>query len=139
MPLRPGGGRHPWRGLEKSQRTFFGKQPKRTLPTPGWGDGRGSQRASFSLLFSSNHYYKGEARFLPGCLGSASYSRRTRLGPGPSHLSLVFLLWNPLPAPGPLPAHYCQGREKDGATAGFSAHGGEGWEGGCTLTPSTSC
>lgn len=34
MPLRPGGGRHPWRGLEKSQRTFFGKQPKKTLPTP---------------------------------------------------------------------------------------------------------
>ena len=53
MPLRPGGGRHPWRGLEKSQRTFFGKQPKRTLPIPGWGDGRGSQRASFSLLSSS--------------------------------------------------------------------------------------
>ena len=95
MPLRSGGGRHSWRGLEKSQRTFFGTQPKRTLPTPGWGDGRGSQRASFSLLSSSNHYYKGEARVLPGCLGSASYSRRTRLGPGPSHLSLVFLLWTP--------------------------------------------
>lgn len=74
MPLRPGGGRHPWRGLEKSQRTFSGKQSKRTLPTLGWGDGRGSQRASSSLLPSSNHYYKGEARFLPGCLGPASYS-----------------------------------------------------------------
>ena len=74
MPLRPGGGRHPWRGLEKSQRTFFGKRSKRTLPTLGWGDGRGSQRASSSLLPSSNHYYKEEARFLPGCLGPASYS-----------------------------------------------------------------
>ena len=74
MPLRPGGGRHPWRGLEKSQRTFFGKQSKRTLPTLGCRDGRGSQRASSSLLPSSNHYYKEEARFLPGCLGPASYS-----------------------------------------------------------------
>lgn len=59
------------KGDEKSDRgPFLEKQPKKTLPIPGWGGRKGFQ-SSPSLLPNANHCYRGEAKLLPGCLGEA--------------------------------------------------------------------
>ncbi|XP_061030641.1 phospholipase D2 isoform X3 [Eubalaena glacialis] len=119
-----------WQDTAENNANIYEQQRKRTLSSPGWGGRRGSREVHPPRCPVQTTATKEKQNSCRDAWGQPPTPGGPDSALGLPISPFVFLPWNPLPAPGPFPVHYCQSGGKDGATPGFSAHGGEGTGGG---------